>query len=110
MIKYCESLNRALAVKLMVDELYNAKNKCEIWIESFDNCREQGIVYKIKDFTAKDILNIAVCRDRNSDSTKVFVYKETIYPSNLMKGGYYEYFNNMEDAAAFIVDTIEDYV
>lgn len=53
-------------------------------IESFDNCREQGLVLIISD---PKIHYISITNDRHTDQIKVTSYREIAFPSNLIKEG-----------------------
>lgn len=76
------SLGTAFEVFNKINELINVDLKeSSIWVEAFDNCREQGLVIKI--YTEK-LYNIAIVTHRNSDQIRLWMYDKTKYPSNLM--------------------------
>lgn len=55
------------------------KGRLSMWLECFDNCREQGLVLKLSPYGT----NIAVTQNRNSDDIVVYRYSKTSFPSNL---------------------------
>ena len=89
MIKYTTSLQRAIEIKTMLDGVILEEdiNKLReigisLWVESFDNCREQGLVIKVSTIKLPT-LNIAITVHRNGDSTRIFKYTKTSFPNNL---------------------------
>lgn len=80
-----------------------------LWIECFDNCREQG--YVIKGIGLND-MNIAFTENRNSDNLVVYVYRQTKFPSNLPDENewndkkYFSY-NEQYKCAEYIVERIK---
>ena len=97
-------LNDIILTEYQEEEGKEISDNCHI--ESFDNCREQGLVIKC----GFDSLNIAICEHRNSDSIRIWVYTKAAFPSNLMSddddGDAYDKsfgYNKYYEAAKFIV-------
>ena len=88
MIEKHHSLQRAEAILTIMNELIGSdliedmrKENISLWIECFDNCREQG--YSLVVYGLKETLHIAFTESRNSDSTRVYEYHDVSFPSNL---------------------------
>lgn len=66
----------------------NYKWEKRMWIECFDDCREQGLVLILPDVIKKEgssrSIHIAICQCRNSDSIRIWTYDRTDGVSNLM--------------------------
>lgn len=119
MIEYCESLQRAIEIKTILDGILaersiNIKQKTfSIWIESFDNCREQGLVIKLHHIK-KAPKNIAIVVHRNSDETRIFEYEKTKFPTNLIGGAVISditfSYNKLYETAEYIFEMIKSYI
>ncbi len=79
----CNSLSVAQKVKRLCNRLNVDSRLCANanW-ESFDNCREQGLVLNVQRFCGKS-LRLAVAENRNSDNIVVYYYHERAFPTNL---------------------------
>lgn len=93
------------SLKLRSYELNN-----NIFVESFDNCREQGYVFTVHGKVAK---HIAVCEHRNTDMIRIFVYSKCRFPSNLFENDSVEQdkcfsISKINDAVDFIINQVND--
>ena len=78
-------------------------------IESFDNCREQGLVLIVSD---PNIHYIAITNDRHTDQIKVISYREASFPFNMIKEGSTDSeitFTNSKSAADHIKGLIDQF-
>lgn len=120
MIEYTTSLQRAIEIKTILDGMIyeeDLKKLREIgislWAECFDNCREQGLVIKVSTIKLPT-LNIAITIHRNGDSTRIFKYTKTSFPSNLpAEDGWNDEkcfdYNKLYEVAEYIKNIIFEY-
>lgn len=111
-IVYSENILNILQYDMNVDDDFISINE-NIYVNCFDNCREQGYVLKMFiDFD--DPLYIAIAEQRNSDDIVVYVYNKCKCPSNLPaennwnNTNYFEY-DKIYDAVEYIKQTILEY-
>lgn len=111
-IVYSENILNILQYDINVDDDFISIDK-NIYVNCFDNCREQGYVLKMLiDFD--DPLYIAIAEQQNSDNIVVYVYNKCAFPSNLPAKNnwnnvnYFEY-DKIYDAVEYIKQTILEY-
>ncbi len=109
---------------LVCEELDNEQTnngvKIDGWLETFNNCREQGYVLNLDTFdfkngkATKESLYIWAFESRNSDD--IVVSWQTDYPNNGMfseetyeKRRKYFRYNELQEAADFIIGLVKDH-
>jgi hypothetical protein len=109
---------------LVCEELDNEQTnnnvKIEGWLETFNNCREQGYVLHLdstdfkNDKRTEENLYVWAFESRNSDD--IVVSWQTDYPNNGMfsdetykeRREYFRY-NGLQEAADFIIDLVKEH-
>lgn len=98
-------LGRADVCKLIHDNT--------VWVECFDNCREQGYVIKVAGKKTIQYLNIAFSENRNTDQIVIYKYRKIRAPTNLPdehSWDDYKYFSygKYDEATDYIIKLIEE--
>jgi hypothetical protein len=84
-IKYHNGIQNAMNVIQELDAFVSNLPQESCWVESFDNCREQGLVLILGQM--RPALRFAITVDRHSDRILVYTYTENAHPTNMIKEG-----------------------